>query len=67
MERLKGFMGEFGRRFYKLDGEPRGEIELRKGTDRITDVLQNDDQRVQVVPFRSGETTWGLSWVPGVS
>lgn len=63
VERLKGFMGDFGRRFYKVESEPRGEIELRRGEDRIMDVLQNDDQSVQVVPFRRGEKTWGLSWV----
>ena len=63
VERLKGFMGDFGRRFYKVENEPRGEIELRRGEDHIMDVLQNDDQSMQVVPFRRGEKTWGLSWV----
>lgn len=63
VERLKGFMGDFGRKFYKVENVPRGEIELRRGEDQITDVLQNDDHSVQVVPFRRGEKTRGLSWV----
>lgn len=63
VERLKGFLSDFGRRFYRVEKRSRGEIELIRGGDRVMDVLQNDDQTVQVVPFRKGERTWALSWV----
>ena len=63
VERLKGFMGDFGRRFYGVEGDATGEIELRRGEGKIVDVVQSEDEIVQVVPFRRGEKTWGLSWV----
>lgn len=63
VEKLKGFLGDLGRRFYKVENTPRGEIELRRGGDRVMDVLQTDDERLQVVPFRRGERTWTLSLV----
>ena len=61
--KLKGFLSDFGRRFYKVEDTPRGEIELRRGSDRVMDVLQTDEGRLQVVPFRRGERTWALAWV----
>ena len=63
LEKLSGFLSDVGRRFYKVESTSRGEIELRRGGDRVMDVLQNDDERLQVVPFRRGERTWALSWV----
>ena len=63
VEKLKGFMGGFGRRFYGIEQEPEGVIELQRGEGEILDILENDDKSVQVVPFRRGEKTWSLSWI----
>ena len=63
VERLRGFMSDYGRKFYRIGQEPTEAIELTRGKGRIVDVLENDDKSVQVVPFRRGEQTWGLSWV----
>ena len=63
VEKLKGFMGGYGRRFYQVEQGSQETVELRRGTGKIVDVLENEDKSVQVVPFRRGEKTWGLSWV----
>ena len=63
VEKLKGFLSDIGRRFYKVENTPRGEIELTRGGDRVMDVLQTDEGSLQVVPFRRGERTWALSWI----
>jgi dihydroorotase len=35
---------------------------LRKGGERIVDVLRSSKGEVQVVPFRRGEQTWSVEW-----
>ncbi|KAL1597092.1 dihydroorotase [Paraconiothyrium brasiliense] len=59
---LEGFFGGWGRRFYQVD-DGRGErVVLRKGQEKVVDVLEKDGINVRVVPFRRGETTWSVEW-----
>ena len=64
LEKINGFMSGYGRAFYRLEKSNNARIELIKGTERITDILQNEDGSLQVVPFRRGEKTRNLSWLP---
>jgi dihydroorotase len=59
-EVLDGFFGAWGRNFYQVE-EGKGErVLLRKGGEKIVDVLRKDE--VEVVPFRRGEQTWSVEW-----
>ncbi|KAL8747518.1 MAG: hypothetical protein Q9190_000606 [Brigantiaea leucoxantha] len=64
LENIKGFLSGHGRAFYGLEKLSSAKIELSKGTENITDILQNDDESLQVVPFRRGEKTRTLTWLP---
>ena len=60
MEVLEGCLGGYGRAFYGV-GDKRGErVLLRKGGERVGEVLREGG--VEVVPFRKGEVTWGVEW-----
>ncbi len=63
LEKFKGFMGGYGRAFYGLEPSSKARIELSEGTERIIDILQNEDASLQVVPFRRGEKTRTLTWL----
>lgn len=63
LEKLKGFMSEYGRGFYGLEKQSRERIELTKGDEKIIDILESEDGSLQVVPFRRGESTRSLTWV----
>ncbi|KAL8950322.1 MAG: hypothetical protein Q9222_003645 [Ikaeria aurantiellina] len=56
LEKLKGFMSENGRAFYGLPKESGEEIELTREHEKIMSVLENHDESVQVLPFRTGES-----------
>jgi dihydroorotase len=59
-EGLAGFLGEFGRAFYKVQGGKAETIELTRGGDVVVDLLRRGE--VEVVPFRRGEATWKVTW-----
>lgn len=59
VELLKGFLGEFGRRFYGIE-ESKERITLRKGEEVVMESLKGDG--VEVVPFRRGKNTWSVEW-----
>ncbi|KAK5107723.1 hypothetical protein LTR62_000745 [Meristemomyces frigidus] len=59
-ERLVGFLSKFGREFYQVPGESGERIVLEKPTGAVEEVLQSEDGRLQVVPFRQGKMTWGV-------
>ena len=61
-ERLEGFLGGFGRAFYRVDDERKERMVLRKDGANIEAVLKSDDGAVEVVPFRRGKITWGVEW-----
>ena len=68
LEKLKGFVCDYGRRFYKtnekgLEKDTGEMIVLKKGAGRVQREIVNGD--IIVVPFRAGEETWGLEWVRG--
>jgi dihydroorotase len=61
-ERLEGFFGGWGRAFYQVQEREGESVILRKGGERIVDVLRSSKGEVQVVPFRRGEQTWSVEW-----
>jgi len=61
-EVLAGFLGGFGRAFYKAPAAT-GKIVLEKKGEKVGDMVRSKDGQVEVVPFRSGEETWSLKWV----
>jgi dihydroorotase len=43
--------------------DQRGEkVVLRKGGEKVVDVLEKEGVSVSVVPFRKGEETWSVEW-----
>ena len=56
---LRGFLGEWGRRFYGVDNSTR-KILLTKGNETIVEAFKGPD--VEIVPFKKGEITWSLRW-----
>ena len=61
-EVLEGFFGGYGRKFYQVEDERKERIVLKKGGEKIVDVLRKDGVSVEVVPFRHGESTWSAEW-----
>lgn len=61
-EMLEGFFGGYGRKFYQVKEERNERIVLKKGGEKIVDVLKKDGVSVEVVPFRKGEQTWSAEW-----
>jgi dihydroorotase (homodimeric type) len=61
-EMLEGYFGGWGRRFYQVGDSRKERVVLRKGMERIVDVLEKDGVSVSVVPFRKGEETWSVEW-----
>ncbi|GAB7349998.1 hypothetical protein MBLNU459_g0678t1 [Dothideomycetes sp. NU459] len=66
-EKLQGFLGGYGRKFYgaadKRAADERGEkVVLRKDTVTVQSLLKNADGSVEVVPFRRDQKTWGVEW-----
>jgi hypothetical protein len=66
VEALKEFLRDRGRKFYKLkessDEKHERKIVLEKKGERIQDSIKNKTGTIEVVPFRSGEEIWSLSW-----
>jgi len=62
-EILEGFLGGFGRAFYRSGGAGSERITLRKSDETIIDILSREGNSVEVVPFRRGQNTWSVSWV----
>jgi dihydroorotase len=61
-EVLEGFFGGWGRAFYQVGNERAEKVVLRKGGEKVVDVLEKDGVGVSVVPFRKGEATWSVEW-----
>jgi dihydroorotase len=59
-EVLRGFLSDYGRRFYGLPPNTR-HIRLTRGGAHVEESLRGDG--VEVVPFRAGEETWGVEWL----
>jgi dihydroorotase len=62
-EKLRGFLCEYGRKFYKVQDDRNERIVLRKGSLTIEKSLIAADESLEVVPFRRGKLTWGVEWV----
>ncbi|KAF2090895.1 Dihydroorotase [Saccharata proteae CBS 121410] len=62
-EKLEGFLGGFGRKFYAIGEGKKGErIVLRRAGQTVVDVVEKEGVDVKVVPFKRGEGTWGVEW-----
>jgi dihydroorotase len=61
-EVLEGFFGKWGRKFYQVEDAKGERVVLRKGGEKIVDVLEKDGVGVSVVPFRKGDATWSVEW-----
>jgi dihydroorotase len=61
-EGLEGFFGKWGRAFYQVADSKGERVVLRKGGEKIVDVLSKEGGSVEVVPFRRGEQTWSVEW-----
>lgn len=57
---LRGFLSEYGRRFYGLPPATR-RIRVTRGAAMVEESLKGEG--VEVVPFRAGERTWGVEWL----
>ncbi|KAL9136338.1 MAG: hypothetical protein Q9175_002459 [Cornicularia normoerica] len=64
LEKISGFMSGHGRAFYGLEKSSNARIELIKGSEKIINMLKNEDGSLQIVPFRRGEKTRTLTWLP---
>lgn len=61
-EVLEGFFGGWGRAFYQVNDKRGERVVLKKGGERVLEVLEMEGVGVSVVPFRKGEGTWGVEW-----
>lgn len=63
---LDRFLSGRGKAFYKIADldirEERRRIVLKKGKERIPDVISNIEKTVQIVPFKSGDGIISLRW-----
>lgn len=61
-EVLEGFFGSWGRSFYQVKDDIGEKVILRKGAEKIVDLLEKEGVSVSVVPFRKAEQTWSVQW-----
>ncbi|KAJ4359239.1 dihydroorotase [Ascochyta clinopodiicola] len=61
-EVLEGFFGGYGRKFYQVKDEKNERVVLKRGGEKIVDVLKKHGVSVEVVPFRKSEQTWSTEW-----
>lgn len=59
-EILKGFLGDYGRKFYGISDSSNEKIVLRKGGEVIQESITGEG--VEVVPFRKGQSIWSIEW-----
>lgn len=61
-EKLEGFLGRFGRRFYGIGDEKGEKIEVWKGAEVVREEVVGEGG-VRIVPFWRGRGCWSLKWV----
>ena len=60
-EKIQGFLGDFGRKFYGVQDERREKITLIREQETVCDQLGHED--VAVIPFkRSSKLGWKVRW-----
>jgi dihydroorotase len=59
-EKLQNFLSGFGRDFYGVPDEKGEKIVLKRGEEKVQDIL--GEGSLEVVPFRRGEKTWSVTW-----
>ncbi|KAI5207895.1 Dihydroorotase [Aureobasidium subglaciale] len=61
-EKLKGFLGLNGRKFYGAEDKKGEKVVLRKDGVKVQSLLKNADGSIEVVPFRRDQKTWSAEW-----
>jgi dihydroorotase len=59
---LRGFLGEFGRRFYR-EPASKEKIRITPGRETIMEVLNFGREKQKIVPFRRKEPVYTLEWI----
>ena len=59
---LKGFLGEFGRAFYR-EPASRESIRITAGQERVMEALAFGKEEQKIVPFRRKETIYSVEWI----
>lgn len=59
-DRLRNFLGGYGRKFYGITDEGKEKIVLRKGSELVQESFKGNG--VEVIPFRRGKNTWTVEW-----
>lgn len=66
LDKLKAFVNDFGRKFYKKpeeDDKEKKTVVLVRNKTKVQDYIQTSDEKVQVVPFLAGqELDWTVEW-----
>jgi dihydroorotase len=59
---LRGFLGEFGRKFYR-EPASKEKIRITAGREAIVEVLNFGRDQQKIVPFRRKEPVYTLEWI----
>ena len=62
VKNLKGFLGEFGRKFYGVS-ESKERIRLKARDEKVVGALNVGSEKDMVVPFRRKEPIYSLEWI----
>lgn len=64
MEKLQDFLGDFGRKYYKVEDGRKERVVLRRGTSLVSQSIKSSNGNVEVVLFKRGEElNWSASFV----
>ena len=61
-EKLQGFLGGYGRAFYRVPDSKGEKVTVKKDAVQISSSLQSKDGSIEVIPFRRGKPTWSVEW-----
>jgi len=61
-EILENFLGGFGRSFYRAPDKRKERTVLKKGDEKIVEVVKKEGEDIEIVPFRRGQKTWSVIW-----
>lgn len=61
-EKLVGFLGLNGRKFYGAEDKKGERVVLRQNGVKVQSLLKNADGSVEVVPFRRDQNIWSVEW-----
>lgn len=62
-EKLEGFLGKFGRRFYKLPETSGNSLLLERKGEKIAPSVKSESGAVEVGVSRAGAEVFSVTWV----